>query len=383
MARRTTRRFVTQWVPDMIVTRPSASPRWTKCALAPTMTARVGERPAGDEAREGTCAAWVAEQVLSGRFAAAGVMIGQVHPNGWTVDDEMAGHVQDYVDMIQARGGDIEAERRVALTPEIAGTFDAGAYLSDTATLHIDDLKYGRRPVKPTSPQLVIYAAAMMRELRGSSIPVRRVVTGIYQPRAFVSGGPYLTHDWSPEDLEQRAQWIIERAADCRAPNPVATPGPHCLYCDGAGRGCDSLASTAPQVMAIVQDTDHDDMSPAALARQLEFYRWASDVIKAAADGAETEAIARHKAGDTLPGYGLTERMGQTKVTTTRAAIQALTGVELPVKEKPPAVGDLRKAGLTDAQMALFTTRPSIGWKLEKLDADALRRQFTGVPNND
>ncbi|QDP66970.1 MAG: hypothetical protein Unbinned3138contig1000_12 [Prokaryotic dsDNA virus sp.] len=363
-----------------IVTRPSAAPRWTRCALAPTMTQRCGERPVGDEAREGTCAAWVAEMVLTGQAATTAELIGESHENGWIVDDEMTGHVQDYVDLIRGMCGSVWAEVRVVLAPTVAGTLDAAVLLPD-GTLIVLDLKYGFRIVKPTSEQLVIYAGALARGLIESGEYVTRVVTAIYQPRGFASGGTYRTHDWTLAELHDRCDWIIERAADCRAPNPTATPGPHCRDCDGAGRGCDALASTSAQIMATIQDTDHGELDAAGLARQLEFYRWATDVIKAASDGAETEAMARHKSGDTLPGYGLTERMGQTKVTASRQAIEALTGAKIPVKEKPPAVKDLRDAKLSDAQIALFTHRPSIGWKLEPLDQTELVRQFKGVGN--
>src|SRR5690606_24506915 len=78
--------------------RPSASSIWTKCAANP----RISEHAKtvaqdSDAAREGTCAAWVAECVLNGSFATADDMIGMTHPNQWLVTDEMAYFVGEYV----------------------------------------------------------------------------------------------------------------------------------------------------------------------------------------------------------------------------------------------------------------------------------------------
>ena len=47
-----------------IETRPSAAHRWTKCSAAPLFASRAGPQPTSDPAREGTCAAWVAELML-------------------------------------------------------------------------------------------------------------------------------------------------------------------------------------------------------------------------------------------------------------------------------------------------------------------------------
>ena len=57
-----------------IETRPSAAHRWTKCSAAPLFASRAGPQPTSDPAREGTCAAWVAELLLTDQPVEVGMM---------------------------------------------------------------------------------------------------------------------------------------------------------------------------------------------------------------------------------------------------------------------------------------------------------------------
>ena len=60
----------------------------------------------GDAAREGTCAAWVAELVINGDATCAEDMLGKVHKNGWEVDEEMVKHINAYLAILpRARAG--------------------------------------------------------------------------------------------------------------------------------------------------------------------------------------------------------------------------------------------------------------------------------------
>lgn len=358
----------------MIETRPSGAHRWMKCTAAPLHASRAGNVGGGssDAAREGTCAAWLAEQVLSGHIPTAWVGVGLEHPNGWPVDDEMARHVQAYVDLIVSEGGLQSVERKVWLSDRVAGTLDNAASMLD-GRLVVRDLKYGRRLIEPDSPQLVIYAGAMLREMPH----VTSIRTEIYQPRGFHPDGIHRGRDWTPDEIRDECAKIIEQAERCHQPDPVATPGPHCRDCEGAV-GCVALASTLAQTLATVETTGHRDRTPEELADGLEFFRFALDTVKAASAALETEALARAKKGERLPGWGLQERLGQTKVTATPDAIKALTGVD-GLKSVPKNVTDLRRDGVSDAVLKVLTTRPVIGHKLEKLDAATLARQFKGA----
>ena len=350
-----------------IETRPSGAHRWTRCAAAPLFASQSGPQPTNDAAREGTCAAWAAELKLTGKHC----YIGLAHENGWEIDAEMMDHVQNYVDICRADGGQLWAEEHLILSPRIKGTADC-ATLAD-GVLTIRDLKYGFRLVDADSPQLIIYAGAA---LAGMETPATTIRTEIYQPRGFHPRGPQRYIDWTPDDIRTRCAEYIAAAEACYAPDPVATPGPHCLYCDAAA-SCAALQQTTAQALAVVEMTGHRDRTAAEMAQALHFYRWAIETIQAGAKATEAEATARARRGETLPGWGIVEKRGQTRVTASPTAIRALTGMS-GTKETPMNVGELRAAGLTDEQLAVITERPVTGHKLTPLDPDALIRQFGG-----
>ncbi len=348
-----------------IETRPSAAHRWTKCSAAPLFASRAGPQPTSDADMEGTCAAWVAKLMLTDQP----VEVGMTHKNGWEVDPDMIDHMQDYADICRADGGEMWVEEHVTLSPTISGT-PASVTLAD-GVLTVRDLKYGFRLVEPDSPQLIIYAAAI---LLAPPETIDTIRTEIYQPRGFHQDGPRRWKDWTPDEIRAKAAWIIKRADECYKPDPIATPGSHCLYCDGAV-GCVALQQTTATALAIAEMTGHRDRTAFDMAQALHFYRNALEIISAAAKATEVEAEARAKRGERLPGWGLLPRFGNTRVTASPSAIKALTGKDA-TKVVPMNVSDLKLAGLTEAQLSLITERPTTGQRLAVLDSDTLTRQL-------
>jgi hypothetical protein len=134
--------------------------------------------------------------------------------------------------------------------------------------------------------------------------------------------------------------------------------------------------------MALVEMQGWRERTPAEMAQALHFLRWADDTIGASVKAVEAEAEAMIRQGAYVPGWGLTQRHGQTRVTAPPAAIKALTGGAITGdKTVPMGVGDLRAAiktaGLPETILSLLTTRPIIGAKLTPLDSAALADQFT------
>ena len=360
---------------DKVETRPSGASRWVKCSAAPLFAAKAGPQPSNDAADEGTCAAWVGDTVLKGQALQAVDLLGERHANGWEVDAEMCGHIQNYVDMVRADGGFVSTERFVRLSDKVAGTLDNSASFLN-GVVKVRDLKYGFRLIEASAEQLVIYAGALAAELINGGTPVREIHTEIYQPRGFHHDGIHRKKVWTPDEIFARCQWIIERAEECHKPNPVATPGPHCLDCAGA-TGCAALAATTANLLAYVNDDRHREMTPAELADRLTFLKHAKKTIDAAASAVEAEALARTQAGERLPGYGMKERLGNGKLVHSREAIKALTGID-PVKQVMMSPAEFKAAGGTAKQLAVVSRRPSIGHKLAPLDPNDLKQQFKG-----
>lgn len=339
--------------------RPSGAEIWTKCSVAPQMIARMPTEAPSDPAREGTCAAWLAEMVLTGKFSKCADGIGAAHENGWIVTEDMANDIQSYVDLVLSRGGEVHTERKVRLNTRIAGTPDAFAVIDKTGHLHVDDLKYGFRIVEPyQNPQISIYAGAIVRLLTARGIIIRHVQIGVYQPRAWHPAGIYRTWSLLPEDLMQHVQWIEGRGEDAAAPDPVATPGEHCRYCEAM--------ATCPVAARSLYDFFEDScirtqrhMTGEELARELDFLAKVEGIFEGRKTSIEAEAEARIKRGQHVPGWHMQERRGNSRFTVPAVVVQTLTGIN-PVKEGIMTPAELIRAGASEDVVKKLTDRPAL-----------------------
>lgn len=360
-----------------VQTRPSAAWRWSRCAAAPKFAALAGEQPPSEPAMQGICAAWLADLMLKTGALYARDFVGQECPeNQWVVDLEMAGHVQSYVDMIRADGGVISSERHVVLSPLIEGTLDNCATFTG-GIVKVRDLKYGFRLVEADTEQLVIYAGALVSDLVQDGHPVTEIWTEIYQPRGFHPDGIHRRVRWTIDGIWDRCRWLIARAEECHKPDPIATPGSHCLECDGAV-GCMALQNTAINMITDLESSAHRQMSPSEIAARLTHLRGAKKVIDAAVKAVETEALTRHQTGTRIPNFRLKERFGHKKLNVGRKTIHAMTGID-PVKEMPMSPAELKAAGASEQQVQAVSATPTIGFKLEPLDPKDLQKQFPNL----
>lgn len=357
----------------MIHLRPSNAWRWSNCAAAPIFESRVPPQPDSDAAREGTAAAWVAECVLKGDAHSAEDMNGETHANGWLVTPEMVYYVQGYIDLIKSRGGVTTAEQFVRLTDFIAGTLDSSTSLSG-ATLFVDDLKYGFRIVEIfENPQLIIYGAAELMRL-GNPASITSVQLGIYQPRAFHPDGIYRTWRLTVDQLFDQARRLIEAGTRCQDPQPVATPGRHCFEC-AAATSCAALAHTLYSGFHIVSNPHQRKMNGAEIAAELDFLALLAKMLDARKTAVESEGETRIRSGEHIPGYHVEERKGDRRFAWSPSAIEAFTGVKA-VKEVPITPAALEREGVPPDLVNALAVRPTIGYKLKRLPANAFRKAF-------
>jgi len=348
---------------------PSSSHRWTNCALAVPASQAYPDEPEGDEAREGTCAAWLAQIVLTGHAANTAAAIGATHENGWMVTAEMARDVQEYVDLIHKRGGTTSCEAFVTLStdPLIAGTTDLTATIASIPTLYVDDLKYGRKIVEVRkNTQLVIYAAAILRKYAPGTFNL--VQLGIYQPRAFHRAGVYRKWVVSVAEIERMAAEIIEAGRRAYGPNPIGTPGDWCTYCPIATR-CEALAQTNYARISVVHSQSHRDMTPLEISRELDFLEEAEATLKARRKAVTAEAEQRARS-ERIPNYGLEMGTGQKRFKADRVTVRMMTGID-PVEEKMCTPAELIRRGASKDVVAALSIVPNTGMKLVKVDIAA------------
>lgn len=355
--------------------RPSASSIWTKCHANPRISENAKTVPSeSDAAKEGTCAAWVAECVLKGSFANCDAMIGMNHPeNGWLVTDEMAYYCQEYVENVRSHGKRIVAEQYVRLTDYIAGTFDAGVLSDDGTTLHIDDLKYGFKIVDVyENTQTIIYGYGEL--LRRNDPNITHVVLGIYQPRAWHPEGIYRTWKLSVSELHALASDIAAAGNAAQDPQALATPGSHCEYCKGRLE-CAALPHTLYAWADVLERREQGAMTAEELSKEKLFLDKLKDMWDARVTAVDAEMKHRIENGEYVPVWGLKDRFGHRKFKVDAMTVHAKTGI-VPFKTVEMTPAELEKAGADKKIMKDLTYSPVIGKKLEKFTDKDFGRMF-------
>ncbi|KVE27233.1 hypothetical protein WS67_12075 [Burkholderia singularis] len=269
---------------------PSSAYTWIECAAS--TAAQIGQPDASSEyADEGTAAHELAKWCLE-RHEAAEQYIGAVIPVGtvtrrdeetgemiteprrtFEVDEEMAEHVQLYVDGVRERvealrlaGADVTllVEQRLSIehiTGEhgARGTSDCviiAVWPDGRAEIEVRDLKYGRgvEVSAERNYQAMLYAAAALEE-HSAFVDFERVNIVIHQPR--INERP---SEWStaPADLlawidgtakpaAERARWLLrnveERPREFKLATGDFNPGEkQCKFCK-AKAVCPALAT--------------------------------------------------------------------------------------------------------------------------------------------
>lgn len=346
--------------------RPSASHIWRHCAAMPTMASRVPTEVPGDPAREGTCAAWVAEMVLTGAVSTAADLVGKSHENGWLVEPDMAQRIQKYVDLVRSYGGEIHTERKVRLNEHIAGTPDAFAIMGSDGVLIVDDLKYGFGLVEPfENEQVSIYAGAILRMLTRKGVHIKRVVIGIYQPRAWSPAGIHRTWSCFPEELMAFVAKIEEAGRAAQNPDAPATPGAHCEYCPAAAT-CAANAAENYRVYDRLATQVQRHMTAEEMAEELTFLEIASDMLKGRKSAVEAEATARMKRAETIPGWHMEQRAGHRRFRVSAATVKALTGID-PEVPKMVTPAELERMGANETVVARLSETPRTAPRLKKV----------------
>jgi hypothetical protein len=346
--------------------RPSAAHIWTKCPANPLMASRVPPEVPGDAAREGTCAAWVAEMVLTGVVEQASEMIGRNHENGWLVEADMTHRIQKYVDLVRSYGGQVHTERKVRLNNLIEGTPDAYAVLADDGILRVDDLKYGYGIVEPyRNPQVSIYAGAILEYLAARNVKIQRVVIGIYQPRAWHPAGIHRTWECWPEELGAFVKEIETAGNKTQDPNPVAIAGDHCEYCPAASTCAAVTAANYRVYEALCSDLQRH-MTATEMAEELTFLSMAQNMLDGRINAVETEAKARMAKGETIPGWHMQQGAGQRRFKVGADVIRVLTGKN-PEVPKMVTPAEFERMGASPTVVARLTETPRTAPRLKKI----------------
>lgn len=358
-----------------MILRPSSAHLWINCAGYPRLAATLPPEAPSDPAREGTCAAWVAEMVLTGQAATPTALIGTAHENGWVVDRNMARHIEGYIEVLRSHGGTVYAEQRVVLNALVQGTPDAAA-VCDNGTLHVDDLKYGFEIVEPSTPQVRIYAGALYRALIAAGVAINRIQLGIYQPRASHPSGVYRTRSMTVQELLADIAMIEAAAQATQSDTAMCRAGEHCRRCDAAGK-CFAVAHEVYRAVTQMLPAQERHLTAAEMAEELAFLELAEAMFKGRRDAITAEAEARLIRGEHIPGWHIEQGYGQRRWKFDAKTIHMLTGVD-PTAGKMVTPAELERQGADPKLLASLTETPRTKAKLKAMPEGYLAAKFGG-----
>lgn len=354
----------------MMLPRASNAGRWVNCAASPRMEQAHPDDPSED-AKEGTAAHWLAQQVLGGYVSCVEELTDRTTPNGVIISGEMVEHTQAYIDTVRAVTTTPVIERTMPIMDGVEpGTPDA-LYVGADGHAHIWDLKYGYGIVEaPGNWQLACYMVGLF-----TKHPNLVSVTGvIVQPRPFHPDGRVRSWTVSNAEVVLLRHQLAMAAQATQSPAAQTVSGQHCNYCR-ALHVCEAARRAAMNGVDVALQSQAVDMPPDGLAGELRTLRRAVNAIKLRLDSIEAHATAEIDLGVIIPGFELDRSFGRRRWVNDEVVtvLEAITGQEL-TQRTPMSPAATERAGVDTTLVAQFTTTPETGRKLVERDNGAKAR---------
>lgn len=312
---------------------------------------------------EGNAAHWLAQQIHSNQFNCE-ELIDRKAPNGVFITNDIAEHVEGYVNRI-GRSGLIEYETSFrGANWEVRSRIDNIEHTSENV-LKVDDFKYGWAIVNVFENWTLI-GHAIGYCLKHQVAPARIVFT-IHQPRPFHPEGRVRSWEISYNELLSYYD-ILNKTLS--SPEFALHTGEHCY-------GCKAIATCAAARKAELNAIDasekvfEDGIDNEHLSFQLDHLSRASAVLKLRYDAYQELALHRIKKGEIVNNYSseteLTNRVWKDGYDVD--FLKLMTGIDLS-KKQLVTPKQAEKLGVHEDVIKTMTTRNQKGYKLVRMDAN-------------
>jgi hypothetical protein len=212
----------------------SSAHRWLNCPGSVAATRGLPDKTSS-YASEGTCAHEASEYCFANDCDASET-IGMKF-EGHTVDEEMASHVQYYLDNMKkytdSEEYDVFIEEKFELPnihKDMFGSNDFCAMGIENGELVIADFKYGKglNVSAKENIQLIIYALGAYHD-SNEIYGFERVKLIVVQPR--IEGSEWDEWEISVEELLEYQEKLKEGVKEVYSDKPKLSPGDHCRFC--------------------------------------------------------------------------------------------------------------------------------------------------------
>ena len=294
----------------------SASDRWLNCPGSLALS-QGHSGSASYASAEGTMLHSLSERCLFENHDAYDYVGQEFTVDGFefTLDDEQAGAVTQYVEYIRGFSGikmyEVRSNYASALgldESEAFGTADCVIWQEDAQHLHIVDAKFGRKFVNAReNRQLILYAIGVVTTLKAVGDDPLEVTLHIVQPRVSAVPVPYTL---SVEELEEyatdfaRAADKAQHAIDIYRVGKEITLLPYLVAGESQCRWCPARAN-CPALRKEVDESMKNIPDVIAFMPSADLSKEQSKLvlIRMYCDAIETETLRRLLAGEPVDGY--------------------------------------------------------------------------------
>lgn len=285
----------------------SSSERWINCP-ASVKKEQLYENVPSSYAEEGTLAHSLSEVCFRDNVKAKSYVGKKIDDK--EIDEEMAYHVQKYVDYVQSfikrdQHKIVGLETQVEYSDYVKdgfGTVDCFVADIFSGVCHIFDLKYGKgvRVSAEKNTQLQLYALGVLQKY-SVFFEFSEFVLHIIQPR--VTDG-FSKWKISTEDLIKFGKYVQEKSEEALGDNPIFNPGDkQCKFCRHK-ENCKDLKEYTIGRMFQVIDKDDDEIS---LDERIDILNRTS-LIDDFLRSNSSHLLNRAKLGSKINGYKLVEK---------------------------------------------------------------------------